>query len=262
MLYAVTVQKEVRYRIKRNRKKGRKPFFFLWKNKRNVLCLVVLILCHARGILQTNPCAKKCTEETKGEKKNMALTRSMLKGMGLTEEQVGAIIDEHTSVTSALKDQIKEYKEDAEKLPDIQKELEKLKDGDNAWKEKYEKEHEAFENYKTDVANKEKSANIRTAYRKLLKDAKLDDDYIDTVMDATKFDGIDLDKDGKLIDSEKLTESIKTKWAKFITTETPKGAQVDNPPAGNKANGANPRAAELARKFAEQHGYVVEGEKT
>ena len=36
----------------------------------------------------------------------MSLTRAMLKGMNLTEEQVSAIIDEHTSVTSALKEQI------------------------------------------------------------------------------------------------------------------------------------------------------------
>ena len=32
----------------------------------------------------------------------MALTRAMLKGMGLTEEQVSAIIEEHTNVTSGL----------------------------------------------------------------------------------------------------------------------------------------------------------------
>lgn len=191
----------------------------------------------------------------------MALTRSMLKGMGLTEEQVGAIIDEHTSVTTALKDQIKELKADADRLPDVEKELEKLKDGDNAWQEKYEKEHTAFEDFKKDVASKEKAATIRTAYRKLLKDAKLDEDYIDTVMDATKFDGIDIDNDGALKDSEKLTESIKTKWAKFITTEKPKGSNVETPPANNGAGSANPRAAELAKKFALTHGYVLAEDK-
>lgn len=189
----------------------------------------------------------------------MALTRAMLKGMGLTEEQVGAIIEEHTSVTSALKDQIKELKEDAEKLPEVQKELDKMKSGDSAWQEKYEKEHKAFEDFKAETAGKEKAASIRTAYRKLLKEAKLDDDYIDTVMDATRFDGIDLDKDGKLVDSEKLTDGIKSKWAKFIQTEGGRGVEVETPPNNNKAGGANPRAAELAKKFAQTHGYVVEG---
>ena len=192
----------------------------------------------------------------------MALTRSMLKGMGLTEEQVGAIIDEHTSVTNALKEQLKEYKEDAEKLPTVQKELDKFKDADNEWKDKYEKEHDAFEDYKKDVAAKETVANVKKAYRKLLEDAKLDKDYIDTVMDATKFDGITLDKDGKLNDADKLTEGITTKWAKFIQTESGKGANVETPPAGGKTSGANPRAAELAKRFAEQHGYVTQGNKS
>lgn len=184
----------------------------------------------------------------------MALTRAMLKGMGLTEEQVGAIIEEHTSVTTALKEQVKEYKEAAEQLPGVQKELDKMKEGDSAWKEKYEAEHTAFEDYKKDIAGKERSANIRAAYKKLLEDAKLDADYIDTVMEATKFDGIDLDGDGKLKDSEKLSEGIKTKWAKFITTESEKKAEVSNPPANNpKDSGTNSRAAELAKKFHEAH---------
>ena len=47
----------------------------------------------------------------------MALTRAMLKGMGLTDEQIGAIIEEHTNVTGGLKDQIKALKESADKLP-------------------------------------------------------------------------------------------------------------------------------------------------
>lgn len=191
----------------------------------------------------------------------MALTRSMLKGMGLTEEQVGAIIDEHTSVTAALKDQIKDLKEDAEKLPTVQKELDKFKDADSEWKDKYEKEHSAFEDYKKDVSAKETAANIRKAYRKLLEEAKLDNDYIDTVMDATKFDGIELDSEGKLKDTDKLKEGITSKWAKFIQTTSGKGAGVENPPAGDKPSGANPRAAELAKKFAQSHGYIVEGEK-
>ena len=55
-------------------------------------------------------------------RENMALTRAFLKGMGLTDEQVGAIIEEHTSVTSALKDQIKGYKEKADEYDDVKKE--------------------------------------------------------------------------------------------------------------------------------------------
>ena len=48
----------------------------------------------------------------------MAVTRSFLKGMGLTEEQVSAIIEEHVSTTNALKEQRDSNKDAAEQLND------------------------------------------------------------------------------------------------------------------------------------------------
>ena len=82
----------------------------------------------------------------------MALTRKLLKGMGLTDEQVDTIIEAHTDTVDGLKEQVKTYKADAEKLPNVQKELDDLKAaGDGGYKEKYEKEHKAFEDYKADV---------------------------------------------------------------------------------------------------------------
>ena len=41
----------------------------------------------------------------------MALTRKMLKGMGLTEEQIDTIIEGHDETVAALKDQITDLKE-------------------------------------------------------------------------------------------------------------------------------------------------------
>ena len=69
----------------------------------------------------------------------MALTRAFLKSMTLTDEQVSAIIEEHSATVTGLKNEISKYKEDAEKVPDLQ---EKLKDYEkDDWKGKYEKEH-------------------------------------------------------------------------------------------------------------------------
>ena len=47
----------------------------------------------------------------------MALTRPMLKGMNLTDEQVSAIIEAHMETVDALKEQRDNYKKAAEKLP-------------------------------------------------------------------------------------------------------------------------------------------------
>ena len=68
----------------------------------------------------------------------MAVTRSFLKGMGLTDEQVSAIIEEHTNTVNGLKEARDTYKADAEKLTAVQKQLDDLKanSGDD-WKEKY-----------------------------------------------------------------------------------------------------------------------------
>ena len=57
----------------------------------------------------------------------MALTRSFLKGMGITDEQISAIIEAHTESTDALKAQRDNYKAYAEKLPAVQQELDTLK---------------------------------------------------------------------------------------------------------------------------------------
>ena len=67
----------------------------------------------------------------------MALTRKSLKAMGLTDEQVDSIIEMHSETVDGLKEQVKTYKADAEKLPSVQKEVDGLKAaGDGGWEEK------------------------------------------------------------------------------------------------------------------------------
>lgn len=166
----------------------------------------------------------------------MALTRKMLSGMGLTSEQVDAIIDEHTSVTQGLIADRDKYKADAEKLPGVQKQLDDLQKGDNDWKQKYEKEHSDFEAYKKDVDSKETAAKVREAYQKLLENAGVATKHIKTVLRATDFSSMKLDKDGNLEGAEKLTEGIKSEWEDFISTTSERGTGVQNPPTnGGKA---------------------------
>lgn len=182
----------------------------------------------------------------------MALTRAMLKGMGLTEEQVSAIIEEHTSVTTALKDQIKEYKADAEKLPGVQKELDDMKKDTSAsdWEKKYNDEHSAFEQYKQEVTDKENTAKLHTAYKKLLSECKVGDKHIDSILRVTDFSGIKLAEDGTLENVDGLKEKINSDWSGFIVSKETKGASVDNPPGGDNPDSKKTgRAAEIAAKY-------------
>lgn len=101
------------------------------------------------------------------------------------------------------------------------------------WQEKYTKEHETFEKFKADTEAKNKLADVKSAYKKLLTEAGIDPKRHDTIIRATSFDGMTLDKDGKLEKADDLKKSIETDWADFKVTTTTKGANVETPPANN-----------------------------
>ena len=163
----------------------------------------------------------------------MALTRKMLKAMSVEDEKIDQIIEAHTETVEALKKERDGYKEDADKLTTVEAELDKLKKehGDpDDWKEKYEKEHKDFEDYKANVTEKETKAAKKEAYTALLKEAGVSDKRIGAVLKVSDIDALKLDKEGKLVDADKLTEAIKTEWADFIVTTHEKGANTAKPP--------------------------------
>lgn len=161
----------------------------------------------------------------------MAVTRSFLKGMGLTDEQVSAIIEEHSNTVSGLREARDAYKVDAEKLAAVQKELDTLKanNGDD-WKGKYDTLKKAFDDYKHDTEQREQVEKVKAAYSQLLKDANVDGKRIDAILRITDFTGMKVDADGKLTDADKLTDAIKKDWSAFIQTSGTKGANVETPP--------------------------------
>lgn len=169
----------------------------------------------------------------------MALTRKFLSGMGLTAEQVDAIIDEHTETVDSLKKQRDNYKEEAEKLPSVQSELDNLKKqvedgaGDaTEWKKKYEDLDKEFKDFKKAEEHKAQMEAITNAYIKLLKDNGVSDKFIPLIVKATDFSTMKLDDNGDLENVDKLTEAIKTEYEGFVTTTGAEGANVETPPGG------------------------------
>lgn len=181
----------------------------------------------------------------------MALTRNMLKGMGLTDEQVGAIIDEHVSTVDGLKADRDKYKTEAEKVPGLEKKIKEYEADTSSteWEKKYNDEHDAFEKYKGDVAAKEKAATVEKAYRKLLKDAGIGEKHIDSIVRVTDFSNKKLDKDGNFEDIDNLKKEIENDYSGFITEKGTKGSDVATPPASNDEKPKNNRIAELAAKY-------------
>ena len=181
----------------------------------------------------------------------MAVTRSFLKGMGLTDEQVSAIIEEHTNTVNGLKEARDTYKADAEKLTAVQKQLDDLKanSGDD-WKEKYNTLKKTFDDFKTESANHAKAEKIKAAYAQLLKDANVDSKRIDAILKITDMSGMSLDESGKLVDADKLSASIKSEWGAFIQTTGVKGPSVETPPENH--SGTTMTRADVYAK--DEHG--------
>lgn len=163
----------------------------------------------------------------------MAVTRSMLEGMGLNEAQISAIIEGHTESINGLKADRDKYKADADKLPAVQRELDELKAAGGDWETRYNNEKKAHDDYRAEVARKETRAAKEKAFRQLCKDANISDKRIETVIKASgaAIEAMELDKDGKPKKAEELAENIKSEWSDFVVTTSSSGAKVDHPPA-------------------------------
>ena len=163
----------------------------------------------------------------------MALTRKLLKGMGLTDEQVDTIIEAHADTVDGLKADIAKYEVDAKKLPGVQKELDDLKAaGDGGYKEKYEKEKKAFEDFKNEQTAKETKTAKENAYRELLKAAGVSEKRIPAILKVTDLNSVELEGD-KIKDADTLTKAVKADWADFIESSNTNGADTNNPPAND-----------------------------
>lgn len=178
----------------------------------------------------------------------MAFTRKMLKAFGIEDNIIEQIMDAHVEVVDGLKTERDNLKADADKLAGVQKELDDLKKNGGDWQKKYEDEHKDFEAFKNAQSAKETKAAKEKAYRGLLKEAGIADKRIDTILKVTNLEDIELDKDGKIKDSDKHTETVKTEYAEFIETTTHRGAHVATPPAGSGTGGTKTKEEILAIK--------------
>lgn len=169
------------------------------------------------------------------------LTRKMLKAMNIEEEKIDQIIEAHTEVTESLKAERDKYKESADKVSDLQSQLDKANEtikaaGSDSFKVKYEAIKEEFDAFKKDIKTKETAKAKADAYEQLLKDTGISEKRIPAILKVTDMESVELDENGKLKDADKLTESIKTEWSDFIQTKGVQGADIPNPPAKTETN--------------------------
>ena len=165
----------------------------------------------------------------------MALTRKYLKSIGLNEDQIEGVIEEHTSVTNDLKETIKTLQVNADKLPTVQKELDDLKaQGDGGYKEKYEAEVKAHKEYRQQIESEKETARTDADVLALCKEAGIArESSLRLIVKDFDRSKIERDKDGKITNRDALLKAVKTDYADFVATSGKDGTPPATPPSGS-----------------------------
>ena len=176
----------------------------------------------------------------------MALTRKFLKALGIEEDKIEQIIEAHDETVHGLKEERDKFKADADKLPEVQRELETAKataknSGDA---QKIQKD---FDDYKAEVQAKETKAKKESALSKVAKDAGLTEAGITKALKYSDYAAIELDDKGEIKTAKDLIKSLKEEWSEHLAKESSNGANTATPPGGDggSPSGANSRAAQL-----------------
>lgn len=166
------------------------------------------------------------------------LTRKMLKAMGIEDEKIDQIIESHTEVLDEIKTERDELKSKVKDLDKIQKQLDEAnealsqKDGEDAYKAKYDELQKEYEAYKQSIEDGKVFASKEAKYSELLKKAGIIESKLGSVLKLSKegVQKLELDDKGEVKDADKLVESLKSEWKDLIPTVTEQGANVSHPP--------------------------------
>lgn len=161
----------------------------------------------------------------------MALTRNFLKSMSLTEEQISAIIENHTDSIDGLKAELATARAAAETVEALTKERDELKDklskaGDAA------KVQADFDAYRQQVETEKANAVKSAAVRKALKESGVQrEEFLDLLMGKVELDKVEMEGDA-VKDADALTSPLKASYAGCFASVTDQGTKSQNPPSG------------------------------
>lgn len=164
-----------------------------------------------------------------------AFTRKFLAGLGIDEEKIDIIINQHLDVLNPIKDDLTAAKESAAKTETVQKELDELKSkvkSDYVLKTEHDKTVKAFEDYKTEIAGKETAAAKEKAVRAYFESKNITGKNLDIAIRGAKEEINALELDGESIkDATALDALVTGDFAGLVVTRTVQGAQTSTPPA-------------------------------
>lgn len=152
-------------------------------------------------------------------------------GDNCTDEIENALITLHLSVVDPLKDDLDRYKSEADKVKDLQTQLDEAKKG-SEFKDKYEKEHKDFEDYKKSVEQKEARGAKEKAVRAYFESKGITGANLDIAMrgSTSEIDAVEMDGE-KIKDTKALDELIGGTYKGLVGKTRTVGATTANPPS-------------------------------
>lgn len=191
----------------------------------------------------------------------MAVTRKLLKAMGIEDDKIEQIIEAHTETVDALKAQINSLKPE-EKPETKDSEGEAAKDS-GAVNAEIEELKQQIADMKQAAKDKEVKEAKTAAYKELLKESGITNEKrIAAILKVTDFDGVKLGKDGTISNKDDLVTGIKNDYEAFIETVETKGAETANPPKGEETKKNEPNQRFIDRIAAHRASLYGEAPQT
>lgn len=162
----------------------------------------------------------------------MALTRKLLKSLGLEEAQIETIIDAHTETVDALKQERDASKAEAARVEELTRQLNEANDklsksGDAA------RVQAEFDQYKAGVEQERTRAKKGAALNTLLEKAGIARPAVrELIRKGYDLDKLELLEDGSAKDADTLVNAIRTDYADFVGEVRTDGTPKLDPPSG------------------------------
>lgn len=181
----------------------------------------------------------------------MALTRKMLKAMGLEESVIDSIIDAHSETVEALKKQRDDAQAEAGKVEDLTRQLNeantKLSTAGDAAKVQAD-----FDAFRQQVENEKQEAKVTEEVTAICKEAGIArESFLRLVSKDFDRSQIQRDKAGAITNRADLVAAVKTNYADYCATTTTEGTPAATPPAGaSGGSGGTMTRADIYKKDA------------
>lgn len=175
-------------------------------------------------------------------------------GDNCTDEIENELVALHLGVVDPIKDDLDKYKAEADKVPEIQAELEKLKNGDD-YKSKYESEHKAFEDYKKTIDTEKANIAKEKAVKAYFESKGIIGNNLDIAIRGAREEIGAIELDGeKIKDTKALDTLVDGTFKGLILTQTTQGARVASPITNTNATITT--KADIYKKDANGH-YIM-----